>query len=185
MLIGVSGRKFNGKDTFADYLVKQHGFIKIAFADNLKEACRIIYGFSDRQLYGDLKEVKDEYWGKSPREILQFVGTNLLRNQFLKEIWIKSLEKKMMDIKKNNKFCKIIVSDCRFQNEVDMVNEHGGFVVRVTRPSVNNIKDMHESEKNINKLTGVKYDILNDGTLDNLYRFAENIYEKEFTQLSL
>ncbi|GAA2230353.1 hypothetical protein N1031_07005 [Herbiconiux moechotypicola] len=37
-LIGLIGKKRSGKDTFADALVAEGGFVKIAFADPLKEA---------------------------------------------------------------------------------------------------------------------------------------------------
>src|SRR5579863_3132559 len=57
VIIGITGRKRSGKDTVGNYLVEHYGFVKVSFADTLKEACKIIFGFSDEQVYGD--ELKD------------------------------------------------------------------------------------------------------------------------------
>jgi len=37
MIIGICGLIGSGKDTIADYLVKEHNFIKLSFADKLKD----------------------------------------------------------------------------------------------------------------------------------------------------
>ena len=102
-LIGICGRKRHGKDTLGDYLVDNYGYTKIGFADALKEACRCIFGFNDDQLYGDLKEVDDEFWGASPRKVLQYIGTDLFRLKIAEilpqvndEIWIKVVENKIL-----------------------------------------------------------------------------------------
>ena len=62
MIIGLCGKKRVGKDTFADYLVDNYNFDKYAFANPLKEACRIMFCFNDEQLYGDQKEDFDSNW---------------------------------------------------------------------------------------------------------------------------
>jgi len=41
LVIGLCGRKRVGKDTVAEYLKKQFGFTQYAFADPLKEACKV------------------------------------------------------------------------------------------------------------------------------------------------
>ena len=40
MLIGITGKKFNGKDTVADYIVKEYGGNKVSLATPVKEICR-------------------------------------------------------------------------------------------------------------------------------------------------
>jgi hypothetical protein len=60
MLLGINGFAQSGKDTMADRLVEEHGFTKVSFAAPMKEMLRGILGFSDEQLYGDLKEVPDK-----------------------------------------------------------------------------------------------------------------------------
>lgn len=173
-IIGVTGRKFNGKDTVGKILSDKYGYVRVAFADPLKEACRSIFHFTDEQLYGKDKEVVDEYWKITPRHVLQFVGTELFREQMStlipwveKDIWKKSIEKQIHDIRDKNKHACIVVTDVRFQNEVDAVRKMGGIVMRVNRPSLKNDLDAHSSELEIDKLD-VDIDIFNDSTVDDL-----------------
>lgn len=173
-IIGVTGRKGNGKDTIGKILFDKYGYIRVAFADSLKEACRSIFHFTDNQLYGTEKETIDEYWKVRPRHVLQFVGTELFREQISsvipwveKDIWIKSVEKKILSIRELNSHAHIVVTDVRFQNEVDAIRKLGGIVIRVSRPSLQNKLDTHSSELEIDKLD-VDMDILNDSTVDEL-----------------
>ena len=76
-VIGIAGRKYNGKDTIGDYLVKNYGYKKIAYADPIKEICKEMFGFNNEQLYGSLKESNDGFWNVSPRKLMQFIGTEL------------------------------------------------------------------------------------------------------------
>ena len=52
MIIGISGLAGSGKDTAADFLVRDHGFVKVAFADEMKRTCMRVYKFSFEQLWG-------------------------------------------------------------------------------------------------------------------------------------
>jgi pantothenate kinase len=77
IVIGICGKAGVGKDTLGDYIQKKHGdrVIKISFAEPIKQI-GMIFGFHANQLYDQtLKEVKDDFWGISPREFMQFVGT--------------------------------------------------------------------------------------------------------------
>jgi hypothetical protein len=62
MLIGIAGVAGAGKDTTADFLVKNHGFVKVAFADPLKRICQDVYQFTDAQLWGpsELRNAPDK-----------------------------------------------------------------------------------------------------------------------------
>ena len=55
-LIGICGRSGSGKDTVADILVRDYGFVKVACADPLKRTCRDVYRFTDEQLWGPSKK---------------------------------------------------------------------------------------------------------------------------------
>lgn len=176
MIIGVLGHKRNGKDTIADYLVENYEFKKICFADALKNMSRQLFGLTDEQLYGDKKEVEDEYWQTTPRKILQFVGTELFRKQFAKlcphvkeGIWVEIAKKKILNTKEN-----VVISDVRFQNEVDMIHSLNGIVIKVVRPSISNI-DYHESELGIDKIKDFDLEMLNDNTLDSLYTKLDRV----------
>ncbi len=52
VLIGLAGLIGSGKDTVADILVRDHGFVKISFADKMKRIAKDAYDFTDEQLWG-------------------------------------------------------------------------------------------------------------------------------------
>lgn len=182
MLIGVLGRKGSGKDTVSDYVVKKFNFEKMTLAEPLKNACKELFNFSDEQLYGDLKETIDPQWEISPRKVLQWLGTDVIRNRINElnpnignNFWVMLLRIKYLQKLSQNKIINVIVSDVRFQNEIDMIHQLGGKVIKLTRPSINNA-DAHESEKNIDNLKG-DIDIINDSTLDELYKNVDEIFQ--------
>jgi len=56
MIIGFCGQAGSGKDTSADFLVKNDLFVKVAFADPLKRICQEVYDFTDDQMWGPSSE---------------------------------------------------------------------------------------------------------------------------------
>jgi len=180
-VIGITGRKSNGKDTVGNFLVDNYGYKRLAFADALKSACKEIFGFNDEQLYGNLKETDDEQWKVSPRLVLQYVGTDLFREQISnimphieKNIWVNVVKVKILKEWKNNPNQKFVITDVRFPNEIDLINELSGLTIRVRRDSCNNTVDSHQSEILIERLP-VLYEILNNSTLEELYEKVINI----------
>jgi hypothetical protein len=167
-IIAVTGRKYNGKDSIADYLVKNHGYIKLSFADQLKKALELLFNFDHEQLYGSKKEVVDEYWGYSPRYLMQYLGTQVFRDNIDQDFWVKSLENNIL---KNYQNKKIVISDLRFMNEYNMIKRLGGYVIKVKRDNINNT-DQHESESMTDNLD---YDffIQNNYDLDYLHKLVE------------
>lgn len=146
-VVGVTGYKGSGKDTVGDYLVTKYGFLKINFADSLKSACKSIFLFNDEQLYGQSKEIVDQVWGVTPRSILQHVGTVLFRDKLgelipsldSKTIWLKNVLLQIRALVQNNRAesrtTKVVICDCRFDNEVEMIHLLGGKVFLVFRES--------------------------------------------------
>jgi dephospho-CoA kinase len=180
-LIGITGKKRSGKDTIGEYLIKEHGFIRLSFADALKDLSRIVFGFNDEQLYGDKKEIVDEYWKHTPREILQKLGTEIFRievpkvlSNIDKNIWVNVVERKMLNILKENKDAKFVITDVRFSNELEFLKKYDGISIRVNRDLENNDFSNHESELSIDKLD-VDYDIDNNNTLEDLYKKTDSI----------
>jgi len=177
-VLGICGLKRSGKDESA--LAIQHirslrslwpeegRTTRLAFADTLRDVLKTLFGFSGEQMYGDLKEVKDEYWGISYREAAQRIGTDLMRNQLMPDIWIKAWQRRATHFAKLNPDTLVIATDCRFQNEVDAIRNLGGEVWRVKRPGV--IFDGHESERLAATAPDEYFDrnIDNDGTIDDL-----------------
>ncbi len=178
MIIGITGKKFHGKDTVGKILCKKYNFIRYAYADKLKRVCQIIFGFDDSQLYGNRKEHIDSYWKVSPRNMMQFVGTDLFRNQLNKilpddnnDIWIKSLEH---DIE-NNINSNIVITDVRFPNEIESIRKHGGKIIKVTRSDLIYYDD-HESER-VDDLY-YDYEIMNDHDIETLENRIIEVYNE-------
>ena len=185
-VIGVTGFKRSGKDTTGVYLCDTSNYTRLGFADSLKQACKCIFSFTDDQLYGDTeKERVDDYWGHSPREILQKVGTELFREKLAEvccnvgdDIWIKSVERQMFALYSSDpiKYNKFVVTDVRFPNERDFIKNMNGKMIRVNRFTLDpdDLATLHASEKFILDMN-VDYDINNCGTLDELYKKIEDI----------
>ena len=140
MIIGICGFIGSGKDTAADYLVNFHEFKRESFAATLKDAVAHVFGWNRDMLEGRTKEsrewreTEDAWWttrlGMSitPRWILQYWGTDVLRQHFHDDIWIASLENKLRTARDN-----IVISDCRFPNEIRGLKQQGGQIVWIQR----------------------------------------------------
>ena len=138
-IIALTGLKGSGKDTTADYIIKNYeNWEKDSFAGTLKDAVSVIFGWDRKMLAGEtpedriIRETPDEYWTSklgfevTPRNILQKFGTDCLRNHFHPDIWVNSLEKKIRNSDKN-----IIITDCRFKNEIDTLKNLGATFIRI------------------------------------------------------
>ena len=141
MIIGVCGFIGSGKDTIADYLVNLHHFRRESFANTLKDAVAQVFGWDRTMLEGRTKQARewreqvDPWWAErldiphlTPRYILQQWGTEVCRKNFHNDIWIASLENKLRNSKDD-----VVISDCRFPNEIQAIKAAGGIVVRVVR----------------------------------------------------
>lgn len=140
MIIGVCGLIGAGKDTVADYLVNIHKFRRDSFATTLKDAVAVVFGWERDQLEGrsrhsrEWREQRDPWWSQrlgrdiTPRLMLQLWGTEVCRQGFHDDIWIASLENKLRSSRDD-----VVISDCRFPNEIDSIRRQGGVVIRVVR----------------------------------------------------
>jgi hypothetical protein len=176
MLLAISGKIGHGKSSVAKILVEKHGFVEYSFADPLKKAAKELFLFTDEQLYGTQEEkaTPDTRWfGVSPRQILQFVGTELLRDQLKKiipqlgeNVFVHRAKLWYEEQVKLNPNVKIIISDLRFPNECEFVKSYGK-VLRINRPEC--IHEMHKHKSEI-ALDGEVFDFTfeNTGTLEDL-----------------
>jgi hypothetical protein len=204
MIIGVCGFIGSGKDTIADYLVNFHEFRRDSFASTLKDAVANVFGWDRELLEGRTKEARewreqiDPWWAErvgmpnlTPRLMLQLWGTEVCRNGFHDDIWIASLENKMRKTKDN-----IVISDCRFPNEIKSIREAGGRVVWVQRGGLPNWYDVAvdanagnlEAQQTLKHIgvhvsetawVGTKFDALvdNNGSIDDLYQQLKNLVQ--------
>jgi hypothetical protein len=156
MIIGVCGFIGSGKDTIADYLTNFHEFRRESFANTLKDAVGYVFGWDRTMLEGRTKQARewreqvDPWWAErldmpnlTPRLMLQLWGTEVCRRGFHDDIWIASLENKLRSSTDN-----IVISDCRFPNEIKSIKDAGGIIVWVRRGE---LPEWYEDAVNANR----------------------------------
>jgi hypothetical protein len=141
MIVGLVGFIGAGKGTVADLLVERHGFFKESYANSLKDACSIIFGWDRQMLEGATPESRawreqpDEWWSEklgrefSPRLALQLMGTEAGRDVFHPDLWVHTVMRRCEKAPWNN----YVIADVRFPNEINAIVESGGKVIRVRR----------------------------------------------------
>lgn len=140
MIIGITGLKGAGKDTFGNFICDITGkYTKASFASTLKDVISCLFSWDRELLEGatiesrEWREQKDEFWSKelgfdiTPRKALQDIGTKVFREHFHKDIWLIAIKRK---IQKNK---NIIITDVRFPNEIDLIRNQGGIIIRIER----------------------------------------------------
>ena len=205
MIIGICGFIGSGKDTVADYLVNFHEFRRESFANTLKDACAAVFGWDRTMLEGRTKEARewreqvDPWWAErlnmptlTPRLMLQLWGTEVCRRGFHDDIWIASLENKLRTSKDD-----VVISDCRFPNEISSIKKAGGKIIWVQRGPLPEWYDLavqenlHGSETAKFELikrkvhasetswVGTDFDVIldNNGTIDDLYKQVKNLLQ--------
>ncbi len=138
MLIGIVGLIGSGKDTAAEHLVTQHGYIRDSFAKSLKDAVSAMFNWDREMLEGNTessrhwREQPDTFWSEKfgkpvpPRWVLQHFGTEVMRGNMYDSIWVDSCIGRY-------KGQNTVISDTRFPNEVKKIREHGGIIILVKR----------------------------------------------------
>lgn len=144
MIIGLTGKKGSGKSTVAGMLCEKYDYRIMSFATPIKDMLMAM-GLTEDEIYNvDLKEKTIERFGKSPREMLQLLGTEFGRNLIADDVWVRTLEAKIESAD------RIVIDDVRFVNEAEMIRSKGGKIIRVTRMGQElGMVDTHVSEAGI------------------------------------
>lgn len=182
MLVGVCGKAGSGKDTIGDFLVEKYGLKKIALADPIKRLVKDVFALDDHTVYDrEAREQPLDRWpGWSVRTLLQYVGTELFRENIDDSIWVKSLWYKISDDNDGD----YVVTDVRFPNELQYFQDHaaeGQFLcLKVIRPGYEGNVGMTGHASEAYDLHG-DYEIINDGTIKDLYNKVNAVLPKEIT----
>lgn len=172
-LIGIAGKARSGKDTIAKHLWAEHEFTRIAFADPLKAAAKSIFGLTDAQTWGDtLKEVVIPYWGMSPRQMFQLLGTEAVKGTFGPDTWVKRWAINYNLLKDTD---HIVVPDVRTDLEAQAILNLGGVIISVHRDvgGLSGEPALHSSEGGL--LDPADFTVLNNGTLAWLHEQIDTI----------
>jgi hypothetical protein len=187
-LIAVTGKSGSGKTTIQNHLVSK-GYIAVNFADRLKDTVSVLFGWDRELLEGATKqsrfwrEEKDEFWseklkdkfpdGCTPRRVLQFFGTEVVRNNISLNFWCVCVEKKIVDLLKSGQ--GVVVGDLRFPEELELIKKLGGKVIGVERfPLSKEGASVHASEHSLSN-DCCDFCIYNCGSLSDLYKLVDDI----------
>ncbi len=193
-LIGICGFQGSGKDTLAEILINKYGYKKLSFAGAVKDCASAVFGWDRDLLEGCTKESRlwreqvDKWWADrlgipnlTPRYVLQNFGTELFRNHFHQDIWIACVEKKL------EKYDKVVITDCRFLNEINLIKNKKGTVIKIFREGIPKLyydikngyepTDLHASEWKWIK-SEEDYIIINDKTIEDLENKLEGILDQ-------
>ena len=181
-IIGISGKIGSGKDTFAELLAEQlQGKVeRHALADKLRIITEIVSGIrmttthevnkpfcnEIRNYTQDQKNILIKQFNKTIGETLQLVGTDLFRDNYDTDIWVKSFFNEELDDKLSHGKI-IVVPDVRFVNEADYILQEGGYLIRLEGDPMgvreNSLRDLnHVSETNLDGYTKFSKVIYND-----------------------
>lgn len=188
-IIGVIGPIGSGKDTLAEYLITNHGYKKLSFASRVKDVASVAFGWDRALLEGDTpasrvwREEVDLFWGTTPRQALQKIGTEMFRGHIRDDFWIKIVEQKIQALQEEH-VKGIVITDCRFQNEIRLIQNMGGTLVHIQRhepPSwaeeailgnpFHSVYNVHITDWNAWAFVKeAQYHIKNSGSLDSLQK---------------
>ena len=134
-ILGITGEIGCGKTTICDYICRKYEFEQYAFAEPIKSIAKC-FGFTHTELYGTQSQKLgiNAHWGISGRVFMQKFGTDICRNVLPTVIpemklddssmWIKLYKINLEEKIKKNKNTKLIVSDVRFVNESNAIQEN-------------------------------------------------------------
>jgi hypothetical protein len=175
-VLGLSGWARSGKDTIANCMVENHGYLKMSFADPLKDALEAlnpkvdISGYymplaTGLKLVGGWEGIKGH--STEVRPLLQRMGTEVGREMFGENFWVDAAIDRIPD------GSKVIFADVRFPNEAKAIKDLGGQVWRVERVGYE-AANGHISE---HALDDYEFDerIRNTGTVEDLCIVADGL----------
>jgi hypothetical protein len=158
MIIGLVGRSRVGKDPAASFFEGTHQVRRLA--QPVKDACKVLYGWSDVNVESAIKEDVDPVWGVTPRFAMVHLthstrvcaGADFFTRRFF-DSWDGS---------------PIVIPDVRFEDDVREIHRLGGVTIKITRKG----GPEHIFESSIDTMYTM-YEVENNGTIEQL---RENIF---------
>ena len=191
ILTALCGPAGAGKDTVADYLVEHHGYTKLAFADALRDEVGRAFDISVQLLtqretkehpmsalalircmnpeFVQLAAHGDLYKPRSPRQIMQWWGTEYRREQ-APHYWVDAFMTRLIKEHQQGNH-RFVVTDVRNTNEAELLREMGASLWQITRPGFELQPGAHSSET-----TGAEFapdfQLVNDHSITHLHKQA-------------
>lgn len=178
MNIVICGRMRSGKGETSSRLCSEYGFTEFAFGDGLKTVCRSLYP----EQFAD---------GRKPRALLQGFGEDA--RKYDRHVWTRkcfaTIEEFAQQAKEGGKPFRAVISDLRLPTEFEECKRRGFVIIRVTAPDGIRIHRaiesgdkfeysdlVHETESHVDSFE-VDYEIINDGTLEQLHAKIDAVME--------
>lgn len=178
ILIGIHGKPRAGKDTVAKRLVSKYKLLQYGPSFPVKKATAAMFEIDEQLLWDDkTKDLMDEYWGISYREMAQKVGKESSRDVFGDDFWMRHVDLMWTRIQNelpyNNyedlSYGGMLLADIRYANEVAWVKRNGGLVIFVTRENRDYVaNESHPAEQGLD-LSLADVVIPNNGTIEELH----------------
>lgn len=198
LVLGLLGRKRSGKDTFAERLVSEHGFERLAFADALKatmydlnpwvrveeDEVGIVYGPASgmgRAIHLSIAYIVDRIGWEAAKEVrevrrlLQDHGV-AIRDHVSPSVWVDAVASRVAVTVR-----PVVITDVRFPNEMDFIRDVRGRCVRIVRPGVVS-EDRHVSEVGLDDVY-TDYVVRNSGSVGDLHRVADDVATFELRRI--
>lgn len=166
-LIGLVGRARVGKDTAAHHLADNHGLIPYAFAEPVKTMLEPVFG--DLFYTGD-REQPIDWLGKSPRQMMQTLGTDWGRDMIHPDLWVLIADQQWKNYPGG---AGMVATDVRFRNEAEWVLREGGTLIHIVRPDAE-LVNAHASEQ-VPLSDLCTFTIENTGTIEDLYTQVDGV----------
>jgi len=193
MLIGIySPVAGSGKSTAADYLITNHNFTRLSFAEPIKEMVRILlenFGYSPHSAHHMLYTCKhapipEIDYRVDARHLLRTLGTEWGRQCVHPEIWLRCWTARYRRLIADG-YENIVVDDMRFLNEAALLYGSSAELWAITRPGVEGSTE-HASEGGLDFMlppndstndSSMSFTQIldNSGTLDELYSQIDNL----------
>lgn len=169
-IVAITGKRGHGKTTAAAAL-ERLGYRHINFADPVRAVVERVYGVTPHEMADPVlkEQVLDRWPFKSPRELMQVVGTDMFRKtefsngEALDETWVEAFKVACAG------YSHVVCSDLRFPNEAIAIKAMGGLILKVENPRISrtDVASQHASETAIDKLKA-DWTIYNEGSIQQL-----------------
>lgn len=185
LLIGITGKAGSGKDTLADYLVESYGFQKKSFAGPLKRGISELFSIPLDSMYDPIeKEQVNHLWNKSPRELMQWLGTDILRKHIRDDFFLASIANELNNCDAH----RVVITDVRFDNEAEYLSYIGAPIIKIdsgireTITQLGKNESKHRSEKGISERL-IDFTIMNDLGIDDLKQTFDSVVAEQLNIL--
>lgn len=163
LIMALIGEPASGKIAIAKHLVDRGGFKRVRMMEPVHRMLNAGFGLKDEDFEGDSKSApRRELGGMSPQAIKTALGYEWGRRTVHSDLWANQFPR----IVEETGGPRIVCDDPRFGNELQLVRDAGGIIVKVTRPSLT------ERTRELRELS-YDYELMNDKGLEDLFVAAD------------